>query len=275
MKKATNEMKPTTPDPEENPWEETAVDPAVIPPKPEVEYQVKPTVPHTVRGNQTHPEYDLDGLMTDFPTARDLERFVFDETGYVLNLKGRANKLKYQVAMDCLNGQEIDARFIGSDNPYIDRAEMVPVEDLRPVPARAATLPNPDQIQNTFTSNLIPHPNAEYRARSKHVKCTFRKYKNGMISYEVLGPIEPLAVGEKMDKFGKMRPELMSWIDPRTGEQVIVRADGTLTTQGRNLKAHMQKQRVNASTYWDVWIDREFVTLEGGALRNPWLDDAA
>ena len=47
-------------------------------------------------------DFDLEGLMTDFPTARDLERFVFDETGVVLNLKGRANKLKYQIAMDAL-----------------------------------------------------------------------------------------------------------------------------------------------------------------------------
>jgi hypothetical protein len=280
MKKATNGMKPTTPEVDENPWlDPVAAMDASRPkhtvdteekPKPEVEYQVKPSVPHTVKGNQTHPDYDLEGLMTDFPTAKDLERFVFDETGVVLNLKGRANKLKYQVAMDCLNGQEIDPKFIGGDNPYIDRAEMVPVEDLKPVRDRDETLPGPDEIQNTFTSNFIPHPNTEYRARNKRVQCTFRKYKNGMISYEVLGPIEPLAVGEKMDKFGKMRPELMSWIDPRTGEQVIVRNDGTLTPMGRNLKALMQKQRVNDSTYWDIWIDRDFVNVEGGALRNPW-----
>ena len=49
-------------------------------------------------------DFDIEGLMTDFPTAKDLERFVFDETGIVLNLKGRANKMKYQVAMDVLNG---------------------------------------------------------------------------------------------------------------------------------------------------------------------------
>ena len=51
--------------------------------------------------------------MTDFPTAKELERFVYDETGIVLNLKGRANKLKYQVAMDVLNGVEVDQKFIG------------------------------------------------------------------------------------------------------------------------------------------------------------------
>ena len=44
------------------------------------------------------PMYDLEGLMTDFPTARELEKFVFDQTGHVLNLKGRSNKFKYQTA---------------------------------------------------------------------------------------------------------------------------------------------------------------------------------
>lgn len=255
-----------------SPWEETAVDPSAEQPKPEVEYKVEPSVAHTVvRANQTHPDYDLDGLMTDFPTAKDLERFVFDETGIVLNLKGRANKLKYQVAMDALNGQEVDPKFTGSENPYIDKAEMVPVEDLKPVPARDSSLPHEDQVQNTFVSNFIPHPDAEYRARSRKVQCVFRKYKNGMISYEVVGPIEPKPVGEKMDKFGRVRPELMSWVDPRTGEQLVVRKDGTMTTQGRNLRALMQKMRVNHTTnQWAVWVDREFATLEGGALNNPW-----
>ena len=82
------------------------------------------------------PEYDIDGLMTDFPTATELERFVYDQTGHVLNLKGRANKLKYQVAMDVLNGITVDVKFTGGDNPYVDRSELVPVEDLKPVPDR-------------------------------------------------------------------------------------------------------------------------------------------
>jgi hypothetical protein len=54
----------------------------------------------------------MEGLMTDFPTAKELERFVYDQTGRVLNLKGRANKLKYQVAMDVLNGLPVDPAFV-------------------------------------------------------------------------------------------------------------------------------------------------------------------
>lgn len=218
----------------------------------------------------SHPDFDIEGLMTDFPTAKDLERFVFDETGVVLNLKGRANKLKYQVAMDVLNGVEVDPKFLGGDNPYIDKAEMVPVEDLKPVPARDPSLPGEKEIQNQFYTPFIPHPDQEYRARNKKVHTIFRKYKNGMISYEVIGPIEPKPVGEKLDKWGKVRPELMSWVDPRTGEQIVQRADGSMTPQGRNLKAIMQKMRVNNSSHWAMWIDRDFVNVEGGELNNPW-----
>jgi hypothetical protein len=32
----------------------------------------------------------------------------------------------------------------------------------------------------------------------------------------------------------------------------------------------MQTLRINNSNWWDTWIDREFVSLEGGELRNPW-----
>ena len=114
-------------------------------------------------------EYDIDGLMTDFPTAKELERFVYDETGIVLNLKGRANKLKYQVAMDVLNGIEVDAKFIGNENPYVEKSDMIPEEPLKPVPERDSKLPPHSQIQNTFYSPVVPHPDSDARAQDK--KC--------------------------------------------------------------------------------------------------------
>ena len=216
------------------------------------------------------PEYDIDGLMTDFPTATELERFVYDQTGHVLNLKGRANKLKYQVAMDVLNGITVDVKFTGGDNPYVDRSELVPVEDLKPVPDRDPGLPAESEIQNQFYTPFIPHPDPEYRAKNKKVHTVFRKYRNGMISYEVIGPIEPKSIGEKMDKFGRMRPELMSWVDPRTGEQIAVRSDGSMTPRGRNLRAIMMTLRVNNTNHWNMWVDRDFMSSERGELRNPW-----
>jgi hypothetical protein len=215
-------------------------------------------------------EFDLDGLMTDFPTAKELERFVYDQTGRVLNLKGRANKLKYQVAMDVLNGLEVEAKFVGGDNPYIERADLVPVEELRAKPPRDETLPAEDTIQNQFVSRLVPHPDPDFRANNRRVDCVFRKYRNGMISYEVLGPIDQRPEGEKMDKFGRVRPELMTWVDPRTGEQVAARTDGTLTPHGRNLRAIMTRMRVNNTNYWAMWVDRDMVSADSGELRNPW-----
>ena len=153
-------------------------------------------------------EYDIEGLMTDFPTAKELERFVFDETGIVLNLKGRANKLKYQVAMDVLNGQDVDPKFIGRDNPYLDRADLVPEEPMKTLPPRDQDIPDREHLQNEFFTAFVPHSDPEYRAQGRKMHCTFRKYKNGVITYEVLGPIEPRPYGVKIDKFGRERPEI-------------------------------------------------------------------
>lgn len=215
-------------------------------------------------------QYDIEGLMTDFPTAKELERFVFDETNVVLNLKGRANKLKYQIAMDVLNGIEVDPQFIGDNNPYIDKTELVPVEDLKPVPDRDRSLPDRENIQNIFYSPFIPHPDDEMRAMDKKVHMLFRKYDNGMISYEILGPLTQKPHGEKINKYGKVVPEIIKWVDPRTGEQVVMREDGTLTPQGKRLRALMQAKRVNNSTQWDVWIDREFLSVDNSSINNPW-----
>ena len=215
-------------------------------------------------------DFDLEGLMTDFPTARDLERFVFDETGVVLNLKGRANKLKYQVAMDVLNGSQVDPRYIGTSNPYLDKTDMVPEEPMKELPPRSPELPHPDTIQNQFFTAFVPHSDPEYHARGVRMHCTFRKYRNGCITYEVLGPIEPKPFGEKIDKFGRMRPEIIKWTDPRTGEQIVQREDGTMTTVGRRLKAMMQTMKYNDSNQWLKYIDRDFVSLDQRAAANPW-----
>jgi hypothetical protein len=226
----------------------------------------EPVVPKTI----SNAEFDTEGLMTDFPTAKDLERFVYDQTGIVLNLKGRANKLKYQVALDALNGLTVDAKFLGGDNPYVDKAEMVPEEPIRPVPARDASLPDLRDVQNNFYSPHIPHPDADFRAQDKKCHVIFRKYKTGQISYEIIGPLESVPHGEKIDKFGRKRPEIIKWVDPRTGEQVVMREDGTLTPQGKRLRAMMQTFRVNNSNQWAVWVDREFVTLNSSVANNPW-----
>lgn len=220
-------------------------------------------------------EFDMEGLMTDFPTARELERFVFDETGVVLMLKGRANRIKYQVAMDVLNGVPVDPVFIGAENPYVDRADLVPEEPMREPAARDPRIPPAEQLQNSFHSRHIPHPDPDYRAKGRRCDVTFRKYRDGTITYEIMGPIEPRPYGEKIDKFGRTRPEIIKWVDPRSGEQVVQLPDGTTTQIGKRLKGLMQLMRVNEdSNFWSVWVDRDFASLDRSVITNPWADEA-
>lgn len=218
----------------------------------------------------THTDFDIEGLMTDFPTAKELERFVYDETGIVLNLKGRANKLKYQIAMDVLNGVEVESKFLGGENPYVDKADMIPTEDLKAKPARDPSLPPPNTKQNSFYSPRIPHPDEQMRAQDKKVHMLFTKYKNGMISYEILGPLEQKPFGMKINKYGKEVPEIIKWVDPRTGEQTVMREDGTLTPQGKRLRALMLTKKVNNTNQWDMWVDREFVSTGDFDGNNVW-----
>jgi hypothetical protein len=247
-----------------NPWDDTVDQPAVP------ETKTSPKKPAPAEPEPTSRDFDIDGLMTDFPTARDLERFVFDETGVVLNLKGRANKLKYQVAMDTLNGEPIDPRYVGQDNPYLEKTDMVPEEPMKTLPPRDPAMPPLSEVQNEFYTAFVPHSDAEYHAQGRKMHCTFRKYTNGMITYEVLGPIEPRPVGEKIDKWGKVRPEIIRWVDPRTGEQIVQRPDGSFTPIGRRLRAMMQTMKYNDSNQWVRYIDRDFISLDSAAAINPW-----
>ena len=214
--------------------------------------------------------YDLDGLMTDFPTAGELQKFVYDQTGIALNLKGRANKMKYQVAMDVLNGVEVAPAFLSNENPYLDKNDLVPEEPVRILPERDPYLPPKGDVQNTFHCMTIPHPDQNQRAMDKKVTVCFRKYNNGVITYEIEGPMTQISKGEKIDKYGRTRPEIIVWVDPRSPEQLIVRADGSITPTGQKVRALMQSMRVNDSNIWDTWIDREFISINQSAIENPW-----
>lgn len=231
-------------------------------------------MPFTFQGNEMskkqivleaqHADFDLEGLKTDFPTAKDLERFVYDQTNVVLNLKGRSNDVKYATALAVLNGQEVDPKYLGGSNPYLEKADLVPEEPLRPVPERDSRLPLQTQMASSFFWQRIPHPDPSYRAQGKHVECQFRKYRNGAISYEVLGPIEPRPEGLKLDKYGKERPEIIRWVDPRTGEQQMRSAAGEYSEIGNRLRATMVKDGV-----WS-WVDRDLVSTDRGMLRDVW-----
>lgn len=214
--------------------------------------------------------FDMEGLMTDFPTATELQRFVYDQTGYVLSLKGRSNKVKYQIALDVLNGAEPPADAQGTENPYLDRVELIPEEPFRVLPPRDPAIDAAGPEVTRFGTNVFPHPDPDWRAQDQKAQVVFRKYASGMITYEVLGPVAKRPVGTKINKFGQKQPEKFVWIDPRTGEQIIRDGNGKLTPLGTRLQAFMKKQKVNKSNQWDTWIDRDFVVTDNMISDNPW-----
>jgi len=215
--------------------------------------------------------FDLDGLMSDFPTAGELQKFVFDQTGITLNLKGRANKVKYQIALDCLNGRVPPQELLGSENPYLDKNEIVPTDPLKTLPPQPAEVFGHVPVTQ-FQCDTFPHPDPEWAAMGQKCSVVFRLYINNVITYEILGPIAQRAIGNRVNKFGQTVPERYIWIDPREGEQVIRGEDGRITATGTRLKNFMSRLKVGNKTQWDTWIDREFVI--GGnptqALDNPW-----
>mgnify|MGYP003348403381 CR=1 FL=1 len=239
-----------------NVWDDEPSKP-VRPAKPQ-----KPTAPVEVSR-----DFDLEGLMTDFPTATDLERFVFDQTQVVLNLKGRANKLKYQVAMEVLNGAPVDPKFIGHDNPYLEKTDLVPEEPMKELPPRGAGIPSREYIQNEFFTAFVPHSDPEYRAQGRKMHVTFRKYKNGVITYQIMGPVEQVAIGSRLNKYGQVQPEKYSWLDPRTEELLMRRADGTFTEKGRGLYTYCVGEK--GAGIWS-FIDRDMVSVSAKNISDPW-----
>ena len=224
----------------------------------------------TVIENSKHNDFDLEGLMQDFPTATELERFVFDQTNVVLNLKGRSTQVKYSTALAVLNGESVDPKYVTQGNPYLDKSDLVPEEPLRPVPERDARLPDPETMAHSFFTSQLPHPDREARSRQQHVDVQFRKYKNGMVSYEVLGPLEPRPEGVKLNKYGKEQPEIIRWLDPRTGEQLVKLPSGELTEMGVRLKAQFENPK-NPLLY-GLWfrIDRNVASADPSILRDVW-----
>lgn len=215
--------------------------------------------------------FDLEGLMSDFPTAGELQKFVFDQTGITLNLKGRSNKVKYQIALDVLNGAAPPPEVVGGENPYIDKNDIVPEEPLKTIPPQPAEIFGHVPVTQ-FQCDTFPHPDPQWQSTGQKCSVIFRKYIDNTITYEIIGPIAQRAVGNRVNKFGQQVPEKLVWVDPRTGEQIIRYSNGMITPIGTRLKNFMSKMKIGNKTQWDTWIDREFVI--GGnasaALDNPW-----
>jgi hypothetical protein len=208
--------------------------------------------------------YDIDGLKQDFPTAGELQKFVFDTVGISLNLKGRKNDVKYRVALDALNGNPVPDEFLTTDHPYIDKSDLIPVDDIKVLPERSKELPPQEDMLSHFSTSMVPHPDPAERAGDLKCDVTFRKYSSGLITYEILGPLEQRPIGSKVDKFGRTRPEKIGWCDPRTEERVLRNSLGEYSKEGRGLKVFLEGRQL-----WK-WVDRDFQALEAEKVINPW-----
>lgn len=215
-------------------------------------------------------EFSLEGLKADFPNAKELEQFIFDETHVALKLKGIDPEKKYALALAVLNNENVDPVYITGANPYVDNTELIPEDPIRPIPARDSRLPNEEPL-NIYHDFNVPHPDTDMRALDAKVKCCFKTYSDGSISYEIIGPLEKHAIGEKLDKYGRARPEKFTWVDPRTGEQALRLNNGQYTRMGQRLRTLMESKRVNRDqSVWSIWIDRNFTKFNQGAIENPW-----
>ena len=261
---------PTTQDP----WNETTETP-----EEEVEVSMAPTfeepeaaIPPQAPQIPDKLEYSLEGLKSDFATAKELEQFVFDETGVSLKIRGIDPELRFKIALNVLNDQEVDPKYITGSNPYVDNKDLIPEDPLKPIPRRDPRLPA-EEPMTVFHDMSVPHPDRDLRAVDAKVNCMFRTYADGSISYEILGPLEKHAHGEKLDKYGRSRPEKFIWIDPRTGEQGLRYADGSYSVMGKRLRTLMESKKVNRNqSVWSVWIDRSFTAFNQSAVDNPWLE---
>jgi hypothetical protein len=126
-------------------------------------------------------------------------------------------------------------------------------------------LPSIESRVNFFGATNMPHP---FDPQSdKKVQINFWKYDNGLITFQVMGPLEQVAVGERINKFGQTVPEKYSYIDPRTEESVLRRPDGTFTEKGRGLYAFCSGEK--GAGIWSM-IDKSTMAIAAKNITNPW-----
>ncbi len=209
--------------------------------------------------------YDIEALKVDLPTAKELAQFVYDRTQIALDLVGKSKEDQYVVAKNALEGKKIPQDFITNDNPYVDKRELIPVDEIKKLPPRSEDLPPIDSRVNFFGATNMPHP---FDPQSdKKVQINFWKYDNGLITFQITGPLEQIAVGERINKFGQTVPEKYTYIDPRTEETVLRRPDGTFTEKGRGLYAYCSGEK--GAGIWSM-IDKSTMAIAAKNITNPW-----
>ena len=209
--------------------------------------------------------YDIEALKADLPNARELAQFVYDKTSISLDLIGKNKEDQYQVAKSALEGKKVPEAFITELNPYLDKKELIPEDELKELPPRSKDLPPEDSQIHFFGATNMPHPFDPQSDRK--VMIDFKKYENGVITFQIVAPVEKVAVGSRINKFGQTVPEKYTWLDPRTEERVLRRADGTFTEQGRGLHTYCIGEK--GGGIWSL-IDRDMVTVTQKNIANPW-----
>ena len=209
--------------------------------------------------------YDIEALKLDLPNAKDLAQFVYDKTGIALDLIGKPKDDQYSVAKRALEGKAIPSEYATDDNPYVDKKDLIPEDPMPPLPPRDKDLPPEESQVHFFGATNMPHPLDPQSDRKVHIN--FKKYDNGVITFQIMGPLEKQAVGSRINKYGQNVPERYTWLDPRTGEMVMRRADGTFTEKGRGLYTYCIGEK--GAGIWTL-IDREQVSISAKNIANPW-----
>jgi len=209
--------------------------------------------------------YDIEALKADLPTAKELAQFVYDKTQIALDLIGKPKEEQYLVAKNALEGKKIPQDYQTDENPYIDRKELIPVDEMKKIPPRPDDLPPEDARVHFFGATNMPHPLDPQS--DKKVMINFWKYENGMITYQISGPVEQVAIGSRINKFGQTQPEKYGWIDPRTEEILLRRQDGSFTEKGRGIYSYCIGEK--GAGIWPL-IDKDVITLTEKNIANPW-----
>ena len=209
--------------------------------------------------------YDIEALKADLPTAKELAQFVYDKTQIALDLIGKPKEEQYLVAKNALEGKKIPQEYQTDENPYIDRKELIPVDEMKKIPPRPTDLPPEDARIHFFGATNMPHPLDPQS--DKKVMINFWKYENGMITYQISGPVEQVAVGSRINKFGQTQPEKYGWIDPRTEEILLRRQDGSYTEKGRGIYSYCIGEK--GAGIWPL-IDKDIITFTEKNIANPW-----
>jgi hypothetical protein len=209
--------------------------------------------------------YDIEALKGDLPTAKELAQFVYDKTGIMLDLVGKPKEDQYLVAKNALEGKKVPEEFKTDENPYVSRTELIPEDEIRKLPERNKDLPDIDSRVHHFGATNMPHPLDPQSDRKVHI--SFWKYDNGAVTYQIMGPLEKVAVGSRINKYGQQTPEKYSWIDPRSEEVLMRRPDGTFTEKGRGLYTYCIGEK--GGGIWGL-IDKDLVSVSAKNIADPW-----